>query len=135
MTSSLTATYILALILTISSPAQEKTTSPQNTIRNLREQVKEMARNAHTQEQYSALANSYVTLKKFYQKKADEEKEEWKRREARTTSLLQKYPRPADSARYLYEYYSAQADEMGRNAERYSKMSELEAPVRMPKPQ
>ena len=133
MYGSLAASYILAVTLTISSPAQEITNSPNNSIKNLREQVKQMEREAHTREDYSALANSYSALKKAYLQQAEEERQEWVRRSANTTSLSQKYPRPADSAKYLYEYYTMQADAMGKNSERYSRLAGVESQQSLPK--
>jgi len=82
-----------------------------------------MARDAHTPEQYATLAQTYGQLQKTYNDKASEEKLEWERRSQITTSLYAKYPKPADSARNLYEYYAYKASEAGALATKYSQLA------------
>jgi hypothetical protein len=86
-------------------------------------QLKQMAKDAHTPEQYTALAQSYSQLEKSYLAKAAEEKQEWDRRSQNTMSLYAKYPRPVDSARNLYEYYAYKASEAGALATKYSQLA------------
>jgi len=87
-------------------------------------QLKQMAREAHTPEQYQALANSYERQQKYYLKQAADEKQEWVRRSQITTSLYAKSPSPADTARNLYEYYVEKASEAGALSAKYSQMAE-----------
>lgn len=121
MACRLTALYIVAFTLTFSSPAQENTTSLNTTIKHLREQVKEMQRDAHTPEQYNVVAGIYTKLQEAYQQKAEEERQLMVNRSANTTSTSAKYPRPVDSAQYLFDYYSQQADAMRIHSERYAR--------------
>jgi hypothetical protein len=86
-------------------------------------QLKQMAKDAHTPEQYSALAQSYGQLQKTYLEKAAEEKQEWDRRSQNIVSIAAKYPRPVDSARNLYEYYRYKANEAGSLAAKYSQQA------------
>jgi len=86
-------------------------------------QLKQMAKDAHTPEQYTALAQSYSQLQKSYLEKATEEKQEWDRRSQNIMSIAAKYPRPVDSARNLYEYYAYKASEAGALASKYSQLA------------
>jgi hypothetical protein len=86
-------------------------------------QLKQMAKDAHTPEQYNALAQSYSQLQKSYLEKATEEKQEWDRRSQNIVSIAAKYPRPVDSARNLYEYYAYKASEAGALATKYSQLA------------
>jgi hypothetical protein len=86
-------------------------------------QLKQMAKDAHTPEQYSALAQSYGQLEKSYLAQAAEEKQEWERRSQNTMSIAAKYPRPVDSARNLYQYYAYKASEAGALATKYSQLA------------
>ena len=92
-------------------------------------QLKQMVRDAHTPEQYSALAACYESRQSYYAKQAAEEQQEWMRRSQNIVSIAAKYPRPADSARYLYEYYGLMANESGQLAGKYRQLSVSEAPA------
>ncbi|MGA2651552.1 MAG: hypothetical protein ABSF28_13555 [Terracidiphilus sp.] len=87
-------------------------------------QLKKMAREAHTPEQYKALAASYEIQQKGYLKQAADEKQEWIRRSQITVSLYAKYPKPADEAKYLYEYYVEKASEAGALSQKYAQLAE-----------
>jgi hypothetical protein len=92
-------------------------------------QLKNMAQEAHTPEQYKALASYYGKAQKDYLQQAAEEKQEWARRSQITTSLYAKYPKPADSARYLYDYYIEKATDAGALSAKYSQLSEPTGPA------
>jgi hypothetical protein len=87
-------------------------------------QLKKMAHEAHTPEQYKALAVSYDIQQKDYLKQAADEKQEWIRRSQITVSLYAKYPKPADEAKYLYEYYVEKASEAGALSAKYAQLAE-----------
>jgi hypothetical protein len=92
-------------------------------------QLKRLAQDAHTPEQYKTLAAIYGTQQKDYLRQADEAKQEWLRRSQITTSLYAKYPRPADSARNLYEYYVVKASEADALSAKYSLLAEPIGPA------
>jgi hypothetical protein len=85
-------------------------------------EAKTLAKQAHTPEQFIALAGYYNQMESKYLQKAADEKREWERRAQSTAALSQKYPRPVDSARNLYEYFMTKASEMeslkARNAQK-----------------
>jgi hypothetical protein len=86
-------------------------------------QLKQMAHDAHTPEQYKNLVATYSKQQAYFQKQASEEKAEWERRSQNTMSINAKYPRPVDSARNLYEYYVYKAAEAGTLAAKYDQMA------------
>jgi hypothetical protein len=118
--SALSLALVTAAATTASATPADKSSQPAPA------QLKQMVRDAHTPEQYTALAQSYGQLQKSYLDKAAEEKQEWDRRSQNIVSIAAKYPRPVDSARNLYEYYSNKASEAGALAAKYS---QLAAPV------
>jgi hypothetical protein len=65
---------------------------------------------------YRLLASQYRQKEQVYRAKAAEEKVEWDRRKQITGSIAEKYPRPVDSARNLYEYYAAKAEQSAQKA-------------------
>jgi len=86
-------------------------------------QIKQMVKDAHTPAEYKILAGYYQTQQESYLREAAEEKKEWARRSQYVVLSAAKYPRPVDEAKYLYEYYSAKADESGKLFVKYSDMS------------
>ena len=76
-------------------------------------------RNAHTPEDFRALANYYAQLEARYLARATGERREWERRSQSTAALDQKYPRPVDAARNRYEYFMTMAAEMRGIKEKY----------------
>jgi alkylhydroperoxidase/carboxymuconolactone decarboxylase family protein YurZ len=123
---SLLAASVLTLALAIAASTSASGAPADKTSQPTSGQLKQMTKDAHTPEQYSALAQSYGQLQKAYLDKASEEKQEWDRRSQDIVSIAAKYPRPVDSARYLYEYYTYKATEAGALATKYS---QLAAPV------
>ena len=82
---------------------------------NMSQQVKQ----AHDASSYRELAVRFHQQEQVYRAKAAEEKAEWERRQQITVSIAEKYPRPVDSAHYLYDYYSQKADQMSKSAADY----------------
>lgn len=85
-------------------------------------QLKQLALDAHTPDQYKALASSYTKQQAYFLQQAAEEKLEWDRRSTNVMGANAKYPRPVDSARYLYEYYAYKASEAGALSAKYARL-------------
>jgi hypothetical protein len=103
--------------------AQATAFSAENGAHYTHAQLKALARDAHTPAQYTALAAYYGNRQKNYLQQAAEEEQEWMRRSENIVSIAAKYPRPVDSARYLYEYYRTMAAESGQLAAKYGQLS------------
>ena len=123
MKNSVVAASILTLALVAAAAATAYGLPADKTPQPSPAQVKQMAKDARTPEQYAALAQSYGELQKSYLAKAAEEKQEWDRRGQNIVSIAAKYPRPVDSARNLYKYYSYKATEAGVLAAKYSQLA------------
>jgi hypothetical protein len=78
---------------------------------------------ARTSEEYRALAAHLRTQEQTFKQKAAVEKQDWEQRKQITASLYSKYPTPADSARNLYEYYTYEADQKGKQAAKYEQLA------------
>jgi hypothetical protein len=78
--------------------------------------LKQEATQAQTADQLHALAETYRREESMFKTDAQRENEELARRIAQTGGRTLKYPSPVDSARYLSQYYTAKADEMGSKA-------------------
>lgn len=86
-------------------------------------EVNQMVRGAHTAEQYHALAGYFRAQQQKFEREAKSEKQEWERRSQNTTGLAQKYPRPVDSSKNRFEYFSYQADHMSQQASRFEELA------------
>jgi hypothetical protein len=82
-------------------------------------QLKQMIREAHTPEQYTAIARYYDERHSEFSQKAADAKVEWERRSQNTSGPAAKYPRPVDVAHNLYEYYVYRADDAALQADKY----------------
>jgi len=124
MKKSCCATSILIFALVTVGSTQVAFANAESGEPHTQSQLRQLAREAHTPEQYKALAHYYDDQQKDYLKQAAIEKEEWVRRSQITVSLYAKYPRPADSARNLYEYYVEMASKAGALSAKYSHLAE-----------
>jgi hypothetical protein len=122
------AAAILSFALVGVVSAQGAISSAENGDHYTKSQLKQLERDAHTPGQYTALAQYYGKQQKDYAQQAAEEKQEWARRSQITTSLYAKYPKPADSARNLYEYYAVKASEAAALSAKYSQLADSSAP-------
>ncbi len=129
MTRNLFTTSILALALVGVGNALGAASSAETGDHYSQAQLKELTRNAHSPEQYKALAHYYGERQRDYRQLAAEEKAEWERRSHNVMGVQAKYPRPADSARNLYEYYAAKATESETLEAKYTGLAEPETAV------
>jgi len=90
-------------------------------------QIKKMVREAHTVEQYTALADYYAVQERIYKQKAKEEMRLWAERSAVVTPLSEKWPRPVDSARNLHDYYEYKAAQSAALFAKYDRMADAAA--------
>jgi hypothetical protein len=113
------AVGILSLALASLGNAQGTATSKEAGDHYTQSQLKKLAREARTPEQYGVLASYYGNRQHLFLVRAADEKQEWARRSQFTTSISAKYPRPVDTARNLYEYYAQEASEAGALSDKY----------------
>jgi hypothetical protein len=123
MKRSLFAACILSFAFASAGIAQDTASSSAAGAHYTLAQLKQLALTAHTQEQYTALANYYGERQNNYLQKAAEEKQEWLRRSQNIISVAAKYPRPVDSARNLYDYYMYKASEAGSIEVKYNRLA------------
>jgi hypothetical protein len=86
-------------------------------------QAEQMLHSARTVEQYQMLAGYFHARQLVFEEKAQAEKAEWDRRSQITAASYQKYPRPADSSRNRYEYFTYEAQQMAQQAAHFESLS------------
>jgi hypothetical protein len=82
-----------------------------------------LIRRAHTAEQYRMLASYFKARQTSFEAQAQAEKQEWERLSQNTTGNSQKYPRPVDSSRNRYQYFTYKADQMGQQAKHFENLA------------
>jgi hypothetical protein len=87
-------------------------------------QLKKMVQSAHTADDFASLASYFRWRQEEFQQQARGELAEWDRRSQFVGSIAEKYPRPVDSSRNRYEYFSYEAQQMSRKAAYYESLSE-----------
>jgi hypothetical protein len=123
MTRRVSSICLLALALTTIGKAQTSASSAGTATHYTQAQLKTMVQEAHTPSQFGVLASYYTQQEKIYLTKAAEEKLEWDRRSANIVLTAAKYPRPVDSAHYLYDYYTTMAQDAHQRAEKYGQLA------------
>jgi hypothetical protein len=96
---------------------------PSSTPSYSKAEVKQMMRDARTAQQYRLLADYFGTQQKKFAEQTRTEKEEWARRSQNVSGLAAKYPRPVDSSKNRYEYFSYEADQMGEQSSHYARLA------------
>lgn len=86
-------------------------------------EVQKMIRDARTAQQYQTLATYFRARQQALEQQAQSEKVEWDRRSQITAASYQKYPRPADSSRDRYEYFTNEVQQMGEQAAHFENLS------------
>jgi hypothetical protein len=115
------AMCIVVVMLAGIVSAQETAHPLKNESHYTKAEVKQLARNAHTPEEYLSLSRYYDEQQQSFLKQAAEVKQEWNRRSQNVAGIGAMYPRPVDSARNLYEYYVYEASESGNLSAKYAR--------------
>jgi hypothetical protein len=129
MTQKLLAVISLSLSMAAIASGQSTSGSTTPAAHYTQAQLKEMERNATTPDRSKTLASYFGDQKQAYLQQAADEKKEWERRSQNATSIAAKYPRPVDSARNLYEYYMAKANEASDLEAKYSQLISPRDPI------
>lgn len=79
-----------------------------------RKELHKQVREAHTTEQYRALAEYFRAEQSRFESMAKMEESELARLRENPAAVPGKYPTRIDSANHFYQYYMLKADEMGR---------------------
>jgi spore coat polysaccharide biosynthesis protein SpsF (cytidylyltransferase family) len=126
MKRALLFAWVTAFCLSTFGVAQEHASScpTASEVHYSRAQLRQLTKEAHTQSQYQALAEHFRNQQQRFQQQAHSEEQEWVRRSQFTVGVAQKYPRPADSAKNLYDYYAYEADQNGKLAAQYEKLAQ-----------
>jgi hypothetical protein len=86
-------------------------------------EVHSLMLSAHSSAQYQQLASYFHQQESKFRAEAAAEKIERDRRAQVNAALMQKYPRPVDSAQYLYESYVSQADSAALQAQHFNQLA------------
>jgi hypothetical protein len=121
-TRRLLASATLIVALRFAGPAAAAT--PGDRPEYTTAEIRQMAQDARTVQQFAVLADYYQTRRRMYQHKAAREMDLWAERNTVMTPLSEKWPRPVDAARNLYEYYLQMADESASLVERYNRLAD-----------
>jgi hypothetical protein len=123
MNRTFLATVALSLALPLTAMAQSTTQTASIPASLSGDELHGLIKNAHSSEQYKQLAAYYHQQEAKYRNMAADEKAERDRRAQVNAALMQKYPRPVDSAQYLYESYVTDADRAAIEARHYDQLA------------
>jgi hypothetical protein len=115
------AGFFIALPLT--EVAQSTMKSAEALTRTSPPRVHSLLRTATSTTEFRKIAESYQQEQARYSAEAAAEKIELDRRARINAGLEQKYPRPVDSAKYLYQFYLYEAEDSARQARHYDQLA------------
>ena len=127
MNRSLVLIATLSLALPIAGMAQSTTQTASLSMPLTPREVHSLMLSAHNSAQYKQIAGYFHQQEARYRAEAAAEKIERDRRAQVNAGLAQKYPRPVDSAQYLYESYVSQADSAALQAQHFDQMAAAQA--------
>lgn len=122
----LTVIGVVVMIVTAEAVAAAEKNSPVQSAYTS-SQIRQMAREAHTAEQYTELADYYALQQGVYRQKAVEQMHLWRERAEMVTPLSEKWPRPVDSARNLHDYYEYKVAQSAKLFEKYDQLADTAA--------
>jgi hypothetical protein len=115
------ATLVFALPLAgMAQPVTQTTTQPTSLSS---QELHSLLKSAHSSADYQQLAGYYHQQEAKYRAEAASEKIERDRRAQVNAGLYQKYPRPVDSAQYLYESYLESANQAAAQAQHFDQLA------------
>ena len=118
---------ILVATLTLTSPfagmAQSATQTASTAMPTPTHELHGMMKNAHSTTEYKQIAESLHQREADYRARAEAERIERDRRAQVNAGLMQKYPRPVDSAEYLYTSYVYEADHAAIEARHFDQLA------------
>jgi hypothetical protein len=120
MTKNIRLIAMLALAIPAIGAASAQ---PSTAVHYSQSEVRKMIRQAHTPQQYQTLAAYFKAEQQAYERQAQSEKAEWERRSQNVTGLAAKYPRPVDSSKNRYEYFTYEAGQKAQQAAHFESLS------------
>jgi uncharacterized membrane protein YccC len=118
------AACVLACAFTTLASAQAAPSSADKGTSYSHAQLKQMERDARTPEQNKALADYYGKKQKDYAQLAADAKQDWLQKSQNAPAVAAaKYPRPVDSARNLFEYYTQKASDAATLSAKYDQLA------------
>ena len=86
-------------------------------------ELRKMIQNAHSAEDYLMLASYFRSRQQQFEQQAHDELAFWAQRSMNVSLGAAKYPRPEDSSKYRYEYFTYEAQKMSLQAARFESLS------------
>jgi hypothetical protein len=112
---------IASLLVTMATAAVQA--EPSTQLVSSHAEVAALLRSAHSTTQYHVLAIYFHQQQTALDLEAQAEKAEWQSRSRNSAGMAAKYPRPADSSRFRYEYLKSKAETAARHAAHFEELA------------
>ena len=127
MNRTMIAAAILSLAFPLAGLAQSPVQNASLSAPISAHDVHNLIKSANSKAQYQRLATYFHQQEARYRAEAVAEKAERDRRAEINQGMMQKYPRPVDSAQNRYESYVSQADNAALQARHYEQLADAPA--------
>jgi hypothetical protein len=111
--------YVACMAIALAAGSMAARAESSTPVKLSNAELKQMERNAHTPEQYEALASYFRSRQQDFREQAREEVPLMAWRSQFTYSLAAKYPQPYVSSRNRYDYFMYETHQMSQKATYY----------------
>lgn len=115
--------YVACMILALAAGSAAARAESSTPVKYSNSELKQMEKEAHTPEQYHALAAYFRSRQQNLEQQAQAEKAEWEQLSQNVSSHAAKYPRPSDAAKNYYDYLSQEAQQMSEQAAHFESLA------------
>jgi len=115
--------YVACMVVALAAGSGAARAESSTPVKYSNSELKQMEQEAHTPQQYQALATYFRSRQQNFEQQAQAEKAEWERRSQNVTGSAAKYPRPVDSSKNRYDYFTYEAQQMSQQAAHYESLA------------
>jgi len=111
--------YVACMAIALAAGSMAARAESSTPVKLSNAELKQMEQNAHTPEQYEALASYFRSRQQDFRQQAISEVPLMAWRSQFTASLAAKYPQPFESSRNRYDYFMYETHQMSQKAAYY----------------
>jgi len=111
--------YVACMAIALAAGSVAARAESSTPVKYSNSELKQMEQNAHTPEQYEALASYFRSRQQDFREQAKSEVPLMAWRSQFTSSLAAKYPQPFISSRNRYDYFMYETNQMSQKAAYY----------------
>jgi hypothetical protein len=115
--------YVACMAIALAAGSVAARAESSTPVKYSHSELKQMEQEAHSAQQYQALASYFRSRQQDFEQQAQVEKAEWEQLGQNVAGSAAKYPRPVDAAKNRYDYLASEAQQMSQQAAHYESLA------------